>query len=42
MSATVDSVEVKDLYVRRPGIIVRAAARGKARGAVIKKRPARP
>ena len=39
LSAKVDSVEVRDLYVRRPGIIVRAAARGKAKVAVLKKKP---
>jgi hypothetical protein len=39
LTATVDSVEVRDLYVRRPGIIVRAAARGKAKVAVLKKKP---
>lgn len=36
MTATVDSVAVQDLYVRRPGIIVRAAAMGKAKVAVMK------
>ena len=39
LSATVDSVDVRELYVRRPGIIVRAAARGKAKVAVLKKKP---
>jgi hypothetical protein len=38
LAAKVDSVAVRDLYVRRPGIIVRAAARGKARVAVVKKK----
>jgi hypothetical protein len=37
LSAKVDSVEVRELYVRRPGIVVRAAARGKAKVAVLKK-----
>ena len=37
LSATVDSVEVKDLYVRRPGLSVRAAARGTAKVAGLKK-----
>ena len=40
MTANVDSVEVQELFVRRPGIIVRAAARGKAKVAVLKKPPA--
>jgi hypothetical protein len=40
LSARVDSVAVRDLYVRRPGIVVRAAARGKAKVAVIP--PKRP
>jgi hypothetical protein len=39
LSARVDSVAVRDLYVRRPGIVVRAAAHGKAKVAVIPKRP---
>lgn len=34
MTATVDSVAVHDLYVRRPGIIVRASAMGTAKVAV--------
>jgi hypothetical protein len=42
MMATVDSVAVQELYVRRPGIIVRAAARGKARVSVIKPTAKRP
>jgi hypothetical protein len=41
MAATVDSVTVHDLYVRRPGIVVRAAAMGSAKVAVNPK-PARP
>ena len=39
LSATVDSVDVRELYVRRPGLIVRAAARGTAKVAVRKKAP---
>jgi hypothetical protein len=42
LSAKVDSVEVRDLYVRRPGIIVRAAAHGRAKVAVLKKAPPKP
>jgi hypothetical protein len=39
MTAKVDSVAVHDLYVRRPGIIVRAAAMGSAKVAVNQKPP---
>jgi hypothetical protein len=38
LTAKVDSVAVRELYVRRPGIIVRAQARGKAKVAVLRKK----
>jgi hypothetical protein len=38
LAATVDSVSVQGLFVRRPGILVRAGAMGSAKVAVIRKK----